>query len=251
MTRAMSPTPAGSGAARRHRSGVRVLTPGWLPRMEFTGPVQTGRRGRRRLCRLSARRARVRRWVGRAVVDVAFENAACFPVSRRSSAGSGPKGLAGRSAELRTGPAQCHEVRGTVVALRAAHPPSRRGDQGARRRLDRRVRALGPALLETDIGPVTAAEMVCAWSHPGRVHSEAPFASLAGAAPIPASPGRTVRHRLDRCGDRRLNRALHSAVLIRCVRHAETRRYVERRRDPEAVREAFRPHGVETSDGRF
>ena len=148
--------------------------------------------------------------------------------------GLGSKELAGRCAKLRTGPAQSDEVRGTVVALRAAarrirHLGDEIGELDAE--LEPRVRALAPALLdETGIGPVNAAEMLCAWSHPGRVRSEAAFASLAGAAPIPASSGRTVRHRLDRCGDRRLNRALHSAVVVRCARHAETRRYVERRR---------------------
>lgn len=148
--------------------------------------------------------------------------------------GLGSKALAERCAKLRTAPAQCDEVRGTVVALRAAARRIRHLGEEIKEldaELEPRVRALAPALLdETGIGPVNAAEMLCAWSHPGRVRSEAAFASLAGAAPIPASSGQTVRHRLDRCGDRRLNRALHSAVLIRCVRHAETRRYVERRR---------------------
>ena len=73
---------------------------------------------------------------------------------------------------------------------------------------------------ESGFGRVNAAEIVCAWSHPGRVRSEAAFAALAGVAPIPASSGQTVRHRLNRSGDRKLNRALHNAVLIRCVRRA-------------------------------
>jgi hypothetical protein len=47
-----------------------------------------------------------------------------------------------------------------------------------------------------------------AWSHPGRIHSEAAFAALAGISPLPASSGNTRRHRLNRGGDRRLNRAL-------------------------------------------
>ena len=59
------------------------------------------------------------------------------------------------------------------------------------------------------IGPVTAAVALTAWSHVGRLHSEAAFASLAGVSPIPASSGNTVRHRLNRGGDRRLNKALH------------------------------------------
>jgi transposase len=60
-------------------------------------------------------------------------------------------------------------------------------------------------LEKTGIGPVTAAIALTAWSHPGRVRSEAAFACLAGVNPIPASSGNTTRHRLNRGGDRRLN----------------------------------------------
>lgn len=66
---------------------------------------------------------------------------------------------------------------------------------------------------KTGVGPVTAA--VAAWSHEGRLRDEAAFASLAGVNPIPASSGNTVRHRLNRGGDRRLYRALHMAVVTR------------------------------------
>jgi transposase len=79
------------------------------------------------------------------------------------------------------------------------------------------------------IGPVTAAIAFAAWSHPGRVRSEAAFASLAGVNPIPASSGNTVRHRINRGGDRRLNRALHMAVVTRMRMDPETRIYVEKR----------------------
>lgn len=56
---------------------------------------------------------------------------------------------------------------------------------------------------ETGIGPVTAATVLVAWSHPGRVRDEAAFAALAGVNPIPASSGHTTRHRLNPGGDRR------------------------------------------------
>jgi len=79
------------------------------------------------------------------------------------------------------------------------------------------------------IGPVTAAVAMAAWSHDGRLHSEAAFASLAGVSPIPASSGNTVRHRLNRGGDRRLNKALHMAVVVRMTHDARTRAYIERR----------------------
>jgi len=55
------------------------------------------------------------------------------------------------------------------------------------------------------VGAVTAAVVLCVWSHPGRVRSEAALAQIAGTCPIPASSGNTVRHRLNRGGDRRLN----------------------------------------------
>jgi transposase len=87
-----------------------------------------------------------------------------------------------------------------------------------------------PLLDKTGIGPVTAAVVYAAWSHPGRVRTEAAFAALAGVSPIPASSGNTTRHRLNRGGDRRLNRALHMATVTRMTHHPETRAYVERRR---------------------
>lgn len=70
---------------------------------------------------------------------------------------------------------------------------------------------------------------MAAWSHLGRVRSEAAFASLAGASPVPASSGNTVRHRINRGGDRRLNRALHMAIVTRMRMDPRTRAYVERR----------------------
>jgi transposase len=85
-------------------------------------------------------------------------------------------------------------------------------------------------LNKTGIGPVTAAVVYTAWSHAGRLRSEAAFAALAGVNPIPASSGNTIRHRLNRGGDRRLNRALHMAVITRMTHDPETRAYVERRR---------------------
>ncbi|MBK8446214.1 MAG: IS110 family transposase [Micropruina sp.] len=84
-------------------------------------------------------------------------------------------------------------------------------------------------LAKTGIGPVTAAIALTAWSHPGRLRSEAAFAALAGVNPIPASSGNTQRHRLNRGGDRRLNRALHMAILTRMTHDPDTRTYVQRR----------------------
>ncbi len=52
---------------------------------------------------------------------------------------------------------------------------------------------------------------------------------LAGVAPLEASSGRVVRHRLNRGGDRQLNRALHTIVLVRLRDDAQTRAYAARR----------------------
>lgn len=94
------------------------------------------------------------------------------------------------------------------------------------------------------IGPVTAAVALAAWSHRGRVRSEAAFASLAGVNPIPASSGNTVRHRINHGGDRRLNRALHMAVVTRMRMDPETRTYVDRRtaegRTPREIRRCLK-----------
>jgi transposase len=92
------------------------------------------------------------------------------------------------------------------------------------------VRALAPRLLdEPGVGPIVAADVIVAWSHPGRVRSEAAFARLAGVAPVPASSGQTVRHRLSRGGDRQLNRALHTVVLHRRQHDPTTQANIERR----------------------
>jgi transposase len=93
------------------------------------------------------------------------------------------------------------------------------------------VSAWRPDLLELPgIGPINAAVVLTAWSHPGRCRDDAAFAMLAGAAPIPASSGRTVRYRLNRSGNRQLNRALHNIALSRQRYHQPTRDYTDRRR---------------------
>jgi transposase len=93
------------------------------------------------------------------------------------------------------------------------------------------VRAWRPELLtRCGVGPIVAAIVLCAWSHPGRCGSDAAFAMLAGAAPIPASSGQTIRVRLNRSGDRQLNQALHVIVLTRLRYDPATRADAARRR---------------------
>jgi transposase len=96
--------------------------------------------------------------------------------------------------------------------------------------LARRTQALAPELLaQPGVGPISAAAVLIAWSAPGRLRSEAAFARLAGTAPIPASSGQTVRYRLDRGGDRKLNRALHTIILTRKRIDPQTQEYIARR----------------------
>lgn len=77
------------------------------------------------------------------------------------------------------------------------------------------------------VGPNTAAQLlITAGANPDRLRSEASFAALCGAAPVPASSGRTTRHRLCRGGDRAANYALHTIALVRMVSDPRTRAYV-------------------------
>jgi transposase len=90
--------------------------------------------------------------------------------------------------------------------------------------------APGLTAAEPGVGALTAAQILLAWSHPGRIRSEAAFAMLSGTAPIPVASGRTSRHRLNRLGDRQLNRALHTIAITRMRSHPPTLDYVARRR---------------------
>lgn len=93
------------------------------------------------------------------------------------------------------------------------------------------VHDLAPTLLtRRGIGPVTAAQAVVSWSHHGRCRNDAAFAALAGASPLPASSGRVVHYRLNRGGDRALNKALHHIVQVRTRCCPRTRAYIARRR---------------------
>lgn len=136
-------------------------------------------------------------------------------------------------ARLRVRPEHSLEHRGTIRALRAT---ARRIQvlEAEANELELNLRELVetccPTLLQLHgVGVITAAQIFIAWSHPGRVRNEAAFASLAGAAPIPASSGQTIRYRLNHAGDRQLNRALHTIVLTRLRTDEQTRTYAARR----------------------
>ena len=109
-----------------------------------------------------------------------------------------------------------------------ARPPARCTTNRAQ--LQAIVDDLAPGLTDRrGIGPVTAAQAIVGFSHPGRCRNEAAFAALAGTSPLQASSGRTVRHRLNRGGDRALNRAIHTIAMTRMRCCPTTRAYVARR----------------------
>ncbi|MGH3219434.1 MAG: IS110 family transposase [Streptosporangiaceae bacterium] len=93
------------------------------------------------------------------------------------------------------------------------------------------VTAAAPELLALPgVGVETAGQLlVTAGDNPGRLRSEASFARLCGAAPVPVSSGRTDRHRLHRGGDRQANSALWRIALVRMHCHQPTRDYIARR----------------------
>ena len=93
------------------------------------------------------------------------------------------------------------------------------------------VDELAPNLLQLEgVGIANAGELlVTAGENPDRLHSEASFAMLCGVSPIPASSGKTQRHRLNRGGNRQANSALHMVVICRMRTDERTRAYVERR----------------------
>ncbi len=97
--------------------------------------------------------------------------------------------------------------------------------------LERLIRTTAPALVGVfGVGPDTAATLlIAAGSNPQRLRSEAAFASLCGVNPIPASSGKTNRHRLNRGGDRRANAALYRIVLVRLRYDCRTKAYMHRR----------------------
>jgi transposase len=80
------------------------------------------------------------------------------------------------------------------------------------------------------VGPETAGQLLStAGDNPDRLRNEASLAHLTGTAPLPASSGRTDRHRLNRGGDRQANKALYTTVIVRMRHHQPTRDYVHRR----------------------
>jgi transposase len=153
--------------------------------------------------------------------------------------------LVPRCLELELRPDDPPELRIATLVLRSLADRAYHLGAEARlleREIRRYVDAVAPQLLdEPGVGPITAARVIVCWSHRGRFQRESRFARLAGAAPIPASSGQHIRRRLDRGGDRQLNRALHTIILARRIHHPPTRDYIARRTaEGKTTREAVR-----------
>jgi transposase len=118
-------------------------------------------------------------------------------------------------------------LRSIAVRYRALRAEGRALDA----QLDRLLAAAAPGLVALKgVGTdVAATLLVAAGDRPDRLRSEAAFAHLCGVAPVPASSGKTQRHRLNRGGDRDANRALYVLALVRLRCDPRTRAYVARR----------------------
>jgi transposase len=137
--------------------------------------------------------------------------------------------LAGR--DLPAGAPREHAVRHAEIRrLALALGQARQQLKDNRAQLLAIVDDIAPGLTSRyGIGPVSAAQAIVSFSHPGRCRSEAAYAARGGTSPIPASSGQTVRHRLNRGGDRALNRAIHAIAIVRMRSCPRTRAYVARR----------------------
>jgi transposase len=129
-----------------------------------------------------------------------------------------------------------HNDATTIAVLTAAKALAQRAEflahqkQDLTAHLDVLVRQINPALRTTyGVGADTAAQLlVTAGTNPHRLRTEASFAALCGAAPVPASSGKITRHRLSRGGDRAANNALYRIALVRMSAHSQTHNYVRR-----------------------
>lgn len=150
-----------------------------------------------------------------------------------------------RCLRLRTAASHDLETRHTIECLRAMAKRYRTFTTEIAEHdtaLTELVEQACPQILDLfGVGPITAAELLTGWSYPGRIHSPGAFAMLSGVAPIPASSGTTQRVRLNRGGDRSLNKALHTIAITRARGHAQTQDYIARRiAEGKSRREAIR-----------
>ena len=197
------PTPRAEG----DREALRILL-GARQELTTTATAQTNRLRALLLTGADADRDRAR---GK------LDNTTLTTLARRRLPRETDRVQAVRQAEIRRLAVAVREARAALAANRAD--------------LQTILDDLAPGLTDQrGLGPVTAAQAVVSFSHPGRCRNEAAFAALAGTSPLPASSGRTMRHRLNRGGDRALNRALHTIVMVRARCCPTTRTYIARRR---------------------
>ena len=141
--------------------------------------------------------------------------------------------LVKRCAGFRPGPMTTPIVTAKYALRSLAH----RYNQLTQERVDikaelaRLTEDIASALINTfGIGPdIAATLLITAGDNPERLRSEAAFAALCGVNPIPASSGKTNRHRLNRGGDRSANSAIYMIVIIRLKHDNRTKEYMERR----------------------
>jgi transposase len=141
--------------------------------------------------------------------------------------------LASTAARLRSGPVVTTTA-ATKLALRLLGERYQALDAELARvdaELDRLTTQAAPELRQLcGVGPeVAGALLVAAGDNPRRLRSEAAFSMLCGASPIPASSGKTIRHRLNRGGNRQANTALYRIVVVRLRWHQPTQAYLARR----------------------
>jgi len=142
--------------------------------------------------------------------------------------------LVRRAAGLRPGDSPEDVASATKLALRSVARRHWQLSEEIREldaQLGRLVTETAPALVAVNgVGVDTAATLLVAvGEEPQRLRSEAAFAHMCGVAPIPASSGKVVRHRLNRRGNRDANRALHVVATERMSRDERTREYVAKR----------------------
>ena len=141
--------------------------------------------------------------------------------------------LVAKCSAFRIPPAPVNELTATKQALRSTARRIRNLNNEIaelKTPIAKLITAAAPQLLnQFGIGPVTAAQVFIAWSHPGRFRSEAAFARLAGVAPLQASSGQHTRHRLSRYRDRQLNQAIHTIAITRTRDCPKTQAYIAKR----------------------
>jgi transposase len=146
------------------------------------------------------------------------------------------------SCETREQAARRAEARRLAVSCRDAYHARKLH----RAQIAELVGALAPGMTDQrGVGPISAAQLLLGFSHIGRCRNDAAFAKLAGAAPLEATSGKiTNRHRLNRGGDRQLNRALHDIARTRMLHCDQTKAYVQRRlaegKTPQEIRRCLK-----------